>query len=83
MTLKQRACENIVGKGENAGNQHFLLSHNVFSPIRDRNRHFSNIEFVVCKCFQFGKGQNFVFGKELTFSQMTIFRLFQTGSVCR
>ena len=22
--------ENIVGKGENAGNQHFLLSHNVF-----------------------------------------------------
>ena len=25
MTLKQRAFENIVGKGENAGNQHFLL----------------------------------------------------------
>ena len=25
MTLKKKALENIVGKGENAGNQHFLL----------------------------------------------------------
>ena len=25
MTLKQRALENLVEKGENAGNQHFLL----------------------------------------------------------
>ena len=25
--------ENIVGKGENAGEQHFLLSHNVFKMI--------------------------------------------------
>ena len=24
-TLKRKAYENIVGKGENAGNQHFLL----------------------------------------------------------
>ena len=24
--------KNIVGKGENAGNQHFLLFHNVFYP---------------------------------------------------
>ena len=24
-TLKKRALENTVGKGENAGNQHFLL----------------------------------------------------------
>ena len=28
--------ETIVEKGENAGNQHFLLSHNVFYPIRDK-----------------------------------------------
>ena len=35
MTLKEKALENIVGKGENAGYQHFLLSHiNVF---RERN----------------------------------------------
>ena len=25
MTLKKKALENIVGKGENAGYQHFLL----------------------------------------------------------
>ena len=25
MTLNDKAFENIVGKGENAGNQHFLL----------------------------------------------------------
>ena len=25
LTLKKKALENIVGKGENAGNEHFLL----------------------------------------------------------
>ena len=29
----ERPFENIVGKGENAGNQHFLLFHNVFYPL--------------------------------------------------
>ena len=28
------ALENIVGKVENAGNQHFLLSCNVFYPVK-------------------------------------------------
>ena len=36
----------------------FSFSHNVFCPIKDRNHHFSNIEFIVSKCFQFGLGQN-------------------------
>ena len=31
--MKQRAFENIVGEGENAGNQHFFFAHNVFYPI--------------------------------------------------
>ena len=30
MTLKRKALENIVGKGENAGNQHFLLFQQCF-----------------------------------------------------
>ena len=30
--------ENIVGKGENAGNQHFLLSHNVFKRLFSQGR---------------------------------------------
>ena len=36
MTLKQRAFENIVGKGENAGNQHFLLSPQSFLPFQNK-----------------------------------------------
>ena len=33
MALEKRAFENIVGKGENAGNQHFLLFPHCFLPI--------------------------------------------------
>ena len=33
MTLKKKPFENIVGKGENAGNQHFLLSRQCFLLI--------------------------------------------------
>ena len=42
-SLKKRAFENIVRKGENAGNQHFLLYPHVFYPIKDKNYHFSNL----------------------------------------
>ena len=47
-TLKKKALENTVGKGENAGKQHFLFSHSVFCSVIDRNHH---INIVVCKCF--------------------------------
>ena len=40
-TPKEMLSENIVGKGENTDNQHFLLSHNVFNPVKDKNYHFS------------------------------------------
>ena len=30
MALEKKAFENIVGKGENAGNQHLSFSHNFF-----------------------------------------------------
>ena len=33
MTLRKKHFENIVGKGENAGNQHFLLFLQFFLPI--------------------------------------------------
>ena len=38
----------------------FSFSHIVFYSIKDRNDHLCYIYFVVCKCFQFGQGQNFV-----------------------
>ena len=34
------------------------VTHSVFYSIKERNRHFSNTEFVVCKRFQFGQVQN-------------------------
>ena len=44
--------ENIVGKGENAGNQHFLPFYNALYPIKDRIHNFSYINFVNNTCFQ-------------------------------
>ena len=44
----------------------FSFSHNLFYPTKDRNRHFSNTAFVVCKCFQFGQSQNFVVFKSIS-----------------
>ena len=38
----------------------FSFSHSVFYSVRERNRHFSNVQFVVCKCFQYGHVQNFL-----------------------
>ena len=37
MTLKQRVFENIVGEGENAGYQHFLLFLQQFLPFPKAN----------------------------------------------
>ena len=60
MGLKKNSFENIVEKGEIDCTSNFSISNNVFYPIKDRNYHFFYIEFVVCKCFEFGMVQNFV-----------------------
>ena len=52
--LEKQAFENIVGKGENAGNQHFLFFRNVFYTSQHEFQFLSHIYFVVCKCFPFG-----------------------------
>ena len=38
----------------------FSFSQNVFYPVKDRYHYLNYINFVVCKCFQFGHIQNFV-----------------------
>ena len=44
----------MLGKGENAGIQHFLLFPTMFSIlIVDIFHHFSQIKFIVFTCFQF------------------------------
>ena len=50
-----------MGKRENAGNQHLFFLPPCFLPYhRRRKKHFSNIKFVIFKCFQFSKCQDFV-----------------------
>ena len=41
-TPEEKTFENIVGKGENAGDQHFPFFHSVFSPMKDKLNVFSN-----------------------------------------
>ena len=52
-TLRKKPFENIVGKGENAGNQHFLLLPQCFSILSRREIIILAIhvfDFSVCKC---------------------------------
>ena len=49
-----KAFENNLGKGENAGNQHFLLFPKCFLTIPKTNfNFFMHIYCVVCKAFEF------------------------------
>ena len=52
--LEKKALENILEKGENVGNQHFLLFAQCFLQFQKKIHCFIDICFVVCKCFQFG-----------------------------
>ena len=61
MVLRNEAFVDIVGKGENAGKQHFLLSpHFVFYSSKKKFQFLSDIYFVVYKCFQSGLLPDFV-----------------------
>ena len=53
MTLGKKPLENIVGKGENAVYQHYLLFLQCLLPYQ---RKYAKFETVICKCFQFGQG---------------------------
>ena len=61
MTLGKKPFENIVGKGENAGDQHFLHFPQCFSTISKTKIKYFN--FVVFKCSQFGPVKILSFSK--------------------
>ena len=65
--LKLRAFENIVGKGENADNQKFLLFPQCFLPSKTSFPYFILFCFVVCKinAFNLDPSKILSFGKEL------------------
>ena len=48
-TQRKKPLENIVEKGENAGDQHFLLFSQYFLPLPNKLLVLSHIHFVVCK----------------------------------
>ena len=55
-TRKQEAFENTVGKGENAGDQNFLLFlQSVSSTLATTEIILATLQFVVCKCFLFSE----------------------------
>ena len=56
--IRRKPSENIVEKGENADKQQFLLLPQCFLTYERQNL-FSNINFVFCKCFQFGQREQF------------------------
>ena len=61
ITCIRSLLKNIVGKGENAGNQHFLLSHNVFYLSKTNFIFFSHIYFFPCSnAFNLDQSEKFV-----------------------
>ena len=58
--------ENIVGTGENAGHQHFLLFQQYFLPFIKQISFFS-VTFILssANAFNLDKSENLLFGKEL------------------
>ena len=60
-TLKNKPFGNIVGKGENAGNQHFLLFPQCFLTYKGRISPFEQeLKYFVCRPFKFGPVKCFV-----------------------
>ena len=53
MTFRRKPFENIVGKGENAGNRHFLLFPQCFLAYCKQISMFKYDLFFVCKYFEF------------------------------
>ena len=81
MTLRKKSFENIVGKGENAGNQHFLFFPQYFQPYPKKKKKKISIAtfYVICKCFEFGLVQKLSFGKEQSQNVFSNINLKQEG----
>ena len=64
----KKAFENIVGKGENAGNQHFLLFPLYFLPLHQTSFNFSfKVISSSANAFNLEQSRILLFGKEFIF----------------
>ena len=69
MILGNNPSENIVGKGENAGKQHFPSFPTMFSALPKTNFNFSaKFNLSSANAFNLVRSKTVLFGKELTFS---------------
>ena len=80
-TRKKKAFENILGKGENAGNQHFLLFPKCFLPFPKQMLIFES--HLLCHLQMLSiwssRSKNLLYGKELTlYHTIPVFLFFWT-----
>ena len=69
MTLKKKTFENIVGQGENAGNQHFLLFPHSFSTLPKTNFSFSvTFSWSSASAFALDQSKILSFDKEVIYN---------------
>ena len=72
--LGKKTFQNTVGKGKNAGNQHFLLFPQCFLPFSKANLNFSvKFSLLSVNAFNFDLYEILLFGKELNMYQTTNF----------
>ena len=64
-TLKKQLFENILGKGENAGNQHFLLFPQCFLIYQEEKITILTSNFWSANTFNLVQPKLFSFGKQL------------------
>ena len=75
----KKPFENIVGKGEKASNQHFLLLHNVFYPSQKEFLFLSYYTFILSSenAFNLDQSEKLMFGQELNWVQDVIYAIQQ------
>ena len=64
MTLRKRPLQNMVGKGENAGNQHFLFFTPCFLPIPKHFNFLIAFNLLSANAFNLEHFKILLFGKE-------------------
>ena len=67
MPLKMKPFKNIVGKGKNAGNQHFVLFPQYSLSFSEQISFFFSVAFILssANAFHLDQSKNLLFGKEL------------------
>ena len=65
LTTKKKPFQNIAWKGENAGNQHFLLFTQCFLPSQNKKFQFFNRILSSANATSFDQSKILLFGKKL------------------